>query len=58
MRPAETEESRTVQLVERNGQVFFITCKTLMRGDELIYWLDSQSNSWTRKSRADKTSEC
>ncbi|XP_058791134.1 uncharacterized protein LOC131664226 [Phymastichus coffea] len=54
IRPSETEDSKNVNIVKKNDQLFIITCKMLKAGTELIYWLDSYSDSWTRKNKMDK----
>lgn len=56
VRPAENRDDRNVVLINRNGQLFLVTNKSLVAGTELTYWSDSQSTAWARKNKIDKTS--
>jgi predicted amidohydrolase len=56
VRPAETKDNRNVAVINKNGELFLVTSKSLIAGTELTYWSDSQSTSWTRKNKIDKTS--
>ncbi|XP_011498074.1 PREDICTED: uncharacterized protein LOC105362345 [Ceratosolen solmsi marchali] len=55
VRPAETKDNRNVTVITKNGELFLVTSKSLIAGTELTYWSDSQSTTWTRKNKIDKT---
>lgn len=56
LRPAETKEKRNVaMLTTKQGELHFVTTQNIISGMELTYWADSQSSTWTRKNKIDKT---
>ncbi|KAJ8682037.1 hypothetical protein QAD02_017829 [Eretmocerus hayati] len=55
IRPAETREDRNIVVVNKSGQLYLVTSKSIDPGAELLYWSDSQSTAWTRKNKTDKT---
>lgn len=55
MRPAETKDERSVAVIIENGKLYFVTTRNITSGDELTYWADSSSFTWTRKNKTDKT---
>lgn len=57
MRPADTKEERSVIVLTRKGELHFVTTQNIAPGTELTYWADSQSSTWTRKNKMDKTSQ-
>lgn len=57
MRPADSKDERTVAVVTKRGELHLVTTQNITTGMELTYWADSQSSTWTRKNKIDKTSE-
>ncbi|KAL6442072.1 hypothetical protein ACFW04_002413 [Cataglyphis niger] len=56
LRPAETKDKRNVaMLTTKQGELHFVTTQNIISGMELTYWADSQSSTWTRKNKIDKT---
>ncbi|XP_014217302.1 uncharacterized protein LOC106645860 [Copidosoma floridanum] len=55
VRPSENKEDRNVVVVQRNGELFLVTTKSLNTGTELMYWSDSNTTNWARKNKMDKT---
>ncbi|KAL0129598.1 hypothetical protein PUN28_001699 [Cardiocondyla obscurior] len=55
IRPAETKEKRNVAVIAKHGQLYFVTTQNIVSGVELTYWVESQSSTWTRKNKINKT---
>ncbi|XP_046735811.1 uncharacterized protein LOC124405175 [Diprion similis] len=55
MRPADTKEERSVIVMSKEGELHLVTTQNITPGMELTYWADSQSSTWTRKNKMDKT---
>lgn len=54
VRPAPTREEMNVVAICRNSQLFFITTKNILVGEELLYWQDDAFS--TSKKKMEKTS--
>lgn len=57
IRPAPTYDERNVNLVYIESQAFFVTCRDLKNGMELLYWSDDCNTMWRKKHWSEKTSE-
>ncbi|XP_012061041.1 PREDICTED: uncharacterized protein LOC105624292 [Atta cephalotes] len=55
IRPADTKEKRSLAVIAKHGQLYFVTTKNIALGMELTYWVESQSSTWTRKNKINKT---
>ncbi|XP_036148329.1 uncharacterized protein LOC105834762 isoform X2 [Monomorium pharaonis] len=55
IRPAETKEKRNIAVIAKHGQLYFVTTQNIVSGMELTYWVESQSSTWTRKNKINKT---
>ncbi|XP_068083662.1 uncharacterized protein [Anabrus simplex] len=49
LRPAPTREQRNLAPVARAGQLFFVTMLDLGKGEELMYWADDTTTTWSKK---------
>lgn len=56
IRAAPSYEERNVNLVSIERQAFFVTCRDVKNGMELLYWSDDCNTMW-RKKHTEKTSE-
>jgi len=56
VRPAPSYEDRNVNLVSIDRQAYFVSCRDLRNGMELLYWSDDCNTMW-RKKHTEKTSE-
>ncbi|XP_054086661.1 uncharacterized protein LOC105208960 isoform X1 [Zeugodacus cucurbitae] len=54
IRPAPSYEERNVNLVSIERQAFFVTCRDVKNGMELLYWSDDCNTMW-RKKHTEKT---
>ncbi|XP_036344912.1 uncharacterized protein LOC118754159 [Rhagoletis pomonella] len=54
IRPAPSYEERNVNLVSIEQQAFFVTCRDVKNGMELLYWSDDCNTMW-RKKHTEKT---
>lgn len=43
-------------MITKHGQLYFVTTQNIIPGMELTYWIESQSSTWTRKNKINKTS--
>lgn len=57
IRPAPTYEERNVNLVAIESQAYFVTCRELKNGMELLYWSDNCNTMWRKKHWAEKNSK-
>ncbi|KYM96817.1 PR domain zinc finger protein 4 [Cyphomyrmex costatus] len=55
VRPAETKEKRSLAVISKHGQLYFVTTQNIALGMELTYWVEPQSSTWTRKNKINKT---
>ncbi|KAG5328879.1 PRDM4 protein, partial [Acromyrmex heyeri] len=55
IRPADTKEKRSLAVIAKHGQLYFVATKNIALGMELTYWVESQSSTWTRKNKINKT---
>ncbi|XP_018362059.1 PREDICTED: uncharacterized protein LOC108760539 isoform X2 [Trachymyrmex cornetzi] len=55
IRPSDTKEKRSLAVIAKHGQLYFVTTKNIALGMELTYWVESQSSTWTRKNKINKT---
>ncbi|XP_077260282.1 uncharacterized protein LOC143896342 isoform X2 [Temnothorax americanus] len=55
VRPAETKEKRSIAVIAKHGQLYFVATQNIVSGMELTYWVESQSSMWTRKNKINKT---
>ncbi|KAL9879433.1 uncharacterized protein ACN2A1_011399 isoform 1-T1 [Glossina fuscipes fuscipes] len=55
IRPAPTYDERNVNLVSIETQAFFVTCRELKNGMELLYWSDDCNTMWRKKHWSEKT---
>ncbi|XP_018306131.1 uncharacterized protein, partial [Mycetomoellerius zeteki] len=55
IRPAETKEKRSLAVIAKHSQLYFVTTQNITLGMELTYWVESQSSTWTRKNKINKT---
>lgn len=56
IRPAPSYEERNVNLVSINRQAYFVSCRDLRNGMELLYWSDDCNTMW-RKKHTEKISK-
>lgn len=56
IRPAPNYDERNVNLVSIERQAFFVTCRDVKNGMELLYWSDDCNTMW-RKKHTEKTSK-
>ncbi|XP_054729088.1 uncharacterized protein LOC129238075 [Anastrepha obliqua] len=54
IRPAPTFDERNVNLVSIERHAFFVTCRDVKNGMELLYWSDDCNTMW-RKKHTEKT---
>lgn len=57
VRPAPSINDRNTVLVLDNEMVYYVTCKDIPSGAELLYWSDKCNSRW-KKNLGGKTSEC
>ncbi|KNC32711.1 hypothetical protein FF38_02711 [Lucilia cuprina] len=55
IRPAPTYDERNVNLVFIESRAFFVTCRDLKNGMELLYWSDDCNTMWRKKHWSEKT---
>uniref|UniRef100_A0A1I8Q538 Uncharacterized protein n=1 Tax=Stomoxys calcitrans TaxID=35570 RepID=A0A1I8Q538_STOCA len=55
IRPAPSYDERNVNLVFIESQAFFVTCRDIKNGMELLYWSDDCNTMWRKKHWAEKT---
>ena len=56
IRPAPTRKQRNVAVVYKDDQLYFITCRNISKGEEILYWTDDPDLLWTKK-KSDKKSK-
>ncbi len=56
IRPAPTRKQRNVAAVFKDGNLYFVTCRNLQKGEEMLYWVDDPDLLWTKK-KCDKKSK-
>ena len=49
IRPAPARKQRNVAAVYKDDQLFFITCRNISKGEEILYWMDDPDLLWTKK---------
>lgn len=55
IRPSESKVERNITVITKRGELHLVTTQNITPGMELTYWADSQSTTWTRKNKIDKT---
>ena len=59
IRPAPTRKQRNVSSVFKDDSVYFVACRNIAKGDEILYWMDDPDLLWTKKKGEKKsTSFC
>ena len=59
IRPAPTRKQRNVSSVFKDDSMYFVACRNITKGDEILYWMDDPDLLWTKKKGEKKsTSFC
>ena len=56
VRPAPSREMRNVVTVHKNNELYFITSRDILKGEEILYWTDDPDMMWSKK-RSEKSSK-
>ena len=55
IRPAQTRKQRNVATIFKDDSLYFVSCRNISKGEEILYWTDDPELVWTKK-KADKKS--
>ena len=55
IRPAPTRKQRNVSSVFKDDSVYFVACRNITKGDEILYWMDDPDLLWTKKKGEKKS---